>query len=99
MKKARRRLKLGAELPGLRLLLELLHVEALIDHTGYLNITSEGEPTHYELGLATLRLEAQEGFAEEERETLDTHTEEASKKEMTQLVDDHKDGEREDQLK
>ena len=57
---------LGAELPRLGILLELLHIEALIDHTSNLDIATEGEPTHNILGLATLGLEAQDRFAEEE---------------------------------
>ena len=39
-------------------ILDAPHVEALIDHTGYLYIAAKGEPAHNKLGFATFGFEA-----------------------------------------
>ena len=77
---------LGAELPRLWGLLHLLHIEALVNHARELYIAAKGYPAHYVLCLATFGLEAQQGFTKEERESLNTHTKDACKDEVSHLV-------------
>ena len=92
--------RLGAELPFLRLGLQLLGVQGLVHHPGYLAVASERQPAYSEFGLSPFP--ACDGLAshiEEQIEFLHPYPEDAGPDVMSELMYDYEQGQGQDDLK
>ena len=82
---------LRAELPGLRVALELFGVHALVHHTRYLAVAAEGQPADAVGCIAVLGLELKEvePRVEEEIELLYAHPEELCREHVAHLMQEN----------
>ena len=91
--------RLGAELIVLYGLLHLLRVEALVNHTGYLAVATQWQPSDAVFRIAVLGLELEQAElpVEEDVELINPHSEELGEEEVTTLVqqDEQRDGQNE----
>ena len=90
--------RLGAELPGLGGLGEMLGVHRLVDHAGYLDVAAQRQPAEAVFGLAAPELEEREPRVEEEVELVDAGLEELGRDEVAELVGDDENRETQDEL-
>ena len=87
---------LRTELPRLLRLFHLFGVETLVDHTSYLTIAAQWQPTHAVLCVATLGFPFEQAAVpfpdagvEEQVELVDAHPEEFGEEEVAALMEQH----------
>jgi hypothetical protein len=83
--------RLGTEFPWLLGLFHLFRIETLVNHTGYLTVTTQGNPadTVFRIAFLGFELKQTELPVEENIELLDPYTEELGKEEVTTLMQKH----------
>ena len=101
---------LATEFVGLGRLLQLLGVEAFVDHAGYLDVSAQGYPAYAVLGLVVAEVGEEAGepvvagaeevelVVEEHEELLDAHLEEFGESEVPALVEHDEQREAEQEL-
>ena len=85
--------RFGAELPGLRVLFQLLRVHRLVHHAGNLAVAAEGQPADTVLRISyLLGKELDPAHIEKEEKLVHLDMEKARPEKMPGLVDEDEDG-------